>query len=511
MKKNLFLSLSLLLVWNICFSQTYIGSREELRTRSPNRILIRVGTSIYDDISHIENNEDLFKLDNLNLNNRISSSMIGLRTGFGRKSHKFSSSGRDKNRGNVYGLYYKTGVLSENSRENLNVIDKRYNELQIGYIWREFLKISYGKGSYQSSNIFENIVKNNDYSVLSSGINLRFGRLTTDFNMSLITNDNFKTVYNRLEVGVGLNFYLFKRILKNERDLIVKYELDNIEEEEVPSSDNKIDIEDKNIKIKNEILIPLKIYNFTRYSKNSHVSIKTTLVNQETYKIKYTFKDHFNNLHTMQIFYDKDGIDIENLVLGVPKSMYEPYTVTPLSEIYRKKIIRDGLYVNQGNILRADCNRVVNYYRRYVKKTANDLLKYLKENNLNTRDNKINIAMKFVQDIPYGIPNELNPHKYDDGIFTPTEILINGYGDCDSKTFLFVGLLSYMINPNDILFVDGDNHFFSAIKDYGNSSGTYFNHEGSRYYICETAGPGRPDYREGLTVGKYHLIEYKLR
>lgn len=510
MKKHLFCSLLLLFIWNLCFSQSYISSKKELRKRSPNKILIRVGTSIYDDINLIENNEDILRYDNLNLNNRISSVMIGLRTGFSRKSHKFSNTGRDKNRGNVYGIFYNRGFLGEESQNNLNVINNNYNELQIGYTWREFLKFSYGKGSYKQDNIFDNILNNNDYNVLSSGVNLRFGRLTTDFNFSLLTNDNFKTVYNRLEIGISLNFYLFKRILKSERDLIIKYNLDNIEESQIRSSENKVNIV-KDTKINSEVVIPLKTYNFTNYQKNSHVSIKTTLLNQETYKIKYTFKDHLNKIHTIQIFYDKDRIDIENLVLGVPKSMYESYTITPEVINRRNKIIRDGLYITQGNLLRADCNKVVNYYRPYVKNIANDLLKYLTNNNLDSRDNRINIAMKFVQDIPYGIPTELNPYKHDDGIYTPTEILINGYGDCDSKTFLFVGILSYMINPNDILFVDGDNHFFSAIKDYSNEAGTYFKYNDKRYYICETAGPGRPDFREGRAMGKYNLIQYKVK
>ena len=80
MKKHLFCSLLLLFVWNLCFSQSYISSKKELRKRSPNKILIRVGTSIYDDINLVSNNEDLLRFDNFNLNNRISSAMIRPRT-----------------------------------------------------------------------------------------------------------------------------------------------------------------------------------------------------------------------------------------------------------------------------------------------------------------------------------------------------------------------------------------------------------------------------------------------
>jgi len=186
---------------------------------NPNRILIKVSASTYDDISQLENPEDLFTFHNFNLDNRISSVMIGLRTGFGPESHEFSSNGRDKNRGNVYGLFYNQGLLSDNSQNNLYVTDNRYNELQIGYIWKEFFKISYGKGSYEANNILENIINNSDYSVISSGINLRLGRITTDLNISLLTNDNFKTVYSRIEIGLGLNFYLLKQRLNNEREL----------------------------------------------------------------------------------------------------------------------------------------------------------------------------------------------------------------------------------------------------------------------------------------------------
>ena len=78
--------------------------------------------------------------------------------------------------------------------------------------------------------------------------------------------------------------------------------------------------------------------------------------------------------------------------------------------------------------------------------------------------------MKFVQDIPYGLPYEkrvrskYGGYKYDDGIFAPNEVLIKGYGDCDSKTFLFACIVSHMINPDDIFLSEETTTFFPLLN-----------------------------------------------
>ena len=137
------------------------------------------------------------------------------------------------------------------------------------------------------------------------------------------------------------------------------------------------------------------------------------------------------------------------------------------------------------------------------------------------------MAMKFVQDIPYAIPKE-SRRIYKNGYITPLEVLIEGYGDCDSKTILFVCIMSFLIPEDDILFVSIPGHIFSAIKydddnfkknnsdnyipytqrkECNSKTGTYLEYKNDKYFICETAGPGRPYYGQSNQEIKMYKIE----
>ena len=176
----------------------------------PYKFLIKIGTSVYSDISKFEEGDNIFDLSGITIDNRLNSVLFGYRKGLSSSNARFSNSGRDMNRGNIYGLLYNYGVLSDVSYDNLNASDIDFKELHIVYSWKEFFRISYGHGTYLQDEIFSNLLSNNDYKIISSGVNLRFGRITTDFNISLLSDDNFQSVYNRVDIGLGLNLYLIK-------------------------------------------------------------------------------------------------------------------------------------------------------------------------------------------------------------------------------------------------------------------------------------------------------------
>ena len=77
--------------------------------------------------------------------------------------------------------------------------------------------------------------------------------------------------------------------------------------------------------------------------------------------------------------------------------------------------------------------------------------------------------------------------------------------------------MSYLIPEDDILFVSIPGHIFSGIKEYdcdmnflaseeyipytqrtidNPRDGQYVEYNGCKYFLCETAGPGRPNYGE---------------
>ena len=96
----------------------------------------------------------------------------------------------------------------------------QFSELQVGVIWREFLRISGGKGTVKAVKSVDEILDNVDYHILTAGVNLRFGRLSPTLNYSIISADGFETSMSRWDVQICMNMYFWKKILHKDKHLI---------------------------------------------------------------------------------------------------------------------------------------------------------------------------------------------------------------------------------------------------------------------------------------------------
>ena len=228
--KKIFLTILCVSFILVSFSQ---DTRQDLRKKSPNRILLRVGSGLFANYTYDVNPNDLnfikdkeFKIDNITY-----SGMIGLRSGFNTNNYRFSSTGRDKMRGNVVGVFYQTGTLNnvglgdlakDHKKIFINSLDEivQFSELQVGVIWQEFLRISGGKGTVKAVKSVDEILDNVDYLILTAGVNLRFGRLSPTLNYSIISSDGFETSMSRWDVQICMNMYFWKKILHKDKHLI---------------------------------------------------------------------------------------------------------------------------------------------------------------------------------------------------------------------------------------------------------------------------------------------------
>jgi len=210
-------------------------NRRDLRKNSPNRIILQLGGGIFSNLTYDwdPTQESFIDDPNFQFGNLTYSGMIGLRSGFNTDNYRFSSTGRDKMRGNVVGLFYQTGTLNDVGLGELDKNDKkifieslgqdvRFTELQVGVVWREFLRISGGKGSVktlQNLNDYTDL-ENVDYTLFTTGVNLRFGRLCPTFNWTLMSADNFETTMSRFDIQICMNMYFLKKILHKDKHLI---------------------------------------------------------------------------------------------------------------------------------------------------------------------------------------------------------------------------------------------------------------------------------------------------
>ena len=183
------------------------------------------------------------------------------------------------------------------------------------------------------------------------------------------------------------------------------------------------------------------------------------------YYCDYTFKDQWDITRHFNINFPRDYTNQRIQKFGIPESLIEPFVPSEKALNDRRKIAWDGLFFINGNTIEIDKSAVVSFYAKdFGRPIANFIKECLKEQRSDNRLQRIEMAMKFVQDIPYGIPNWEKNGNYYGGISTPPEILIYGYGDCDSKAFLFACILSSLINPSDLIFVQHDQHLMTAIK-----------------------------------------------
>ena len=145
---------------------SFSQERKELRKNSPNRIVLNIGAGVFSNYTYDWNDDNSDWDDpNFNMGNVTYSGMLGYRSGFNSDNYKFSSTGRDANRGNVVALFYQGGSINAEGLAGLNKDEMKYlfdvqsitefesdnfnvrfGELQVGVIWREFLRISGGRG-----------------------------------------------------------------------------------------------------------------------------------------------------------------------------------------------------------------------------------------------------------------------------------------------------------------------------------------------------------------------------
>ena len=238
--------ISLFLLISLAFSleaQRKYGkeSRKDLRERSPNRMVLQLGGGVFSNYTYEPDYSDPLHPDipiglinpEFRMSNVTYSGMLGYRSGFNAETYSFSSTGRDKNWGNLFAVFYQQGQidgvgLSDLDKDDMKIfisnVDQRvkFTELQVGVVWREFLRISGGKGTVKTLETLQDYtdLENVDYNLFTTGVSLRFGRLSPTFNWTIMSADNFVTTMHRFDAQIAVNLYFWKKILHKDKSKI---------------------------------------------------------------------------------------------------------------------------------------------------------------------------------------------------------------------------------------------------------------------------------------------------
>lgn len=225
--------------------------------------------------------------------------------------------------------------------------------------------------------------------------------------------------------------------------------------------------------------------------QNSHVIYEVNL-DESVYTIRYRFIDHFGNYQNYELVLPYSYTQQAIKKFGIPTWLFEPYVDSEDSRKIRQDEMSKGLFMLDGNLIEVDKSAVIHYYSpHFFKPIAEMIVSSLADYGKDTRRDRIEMAMRFVQDIPYGIPNIPRKQRHYGGVVPPPQILIEGFGDCDSKVLLFAGILMYLIPSEDIIFLNQDDHVLAAVKEVPEKGLTYLVYNNQEFLVAETAGPGK--------------------
>jgi hypothetical protein len=242
---------------------------------------------------------------------------------------------------------------------------------------------------------------------------------------------------------------------------------------------------------------------------NKHVLYEAERTPEGGLHVRFRFKDHTETPQVFEYTYDYQHTLEMISRFGLPAGFFRPYTSKETPN--RLKLLDNGLFHLNGDRVEIDLSAVTNFYAdEFAKPIADFIIESLRQRGMDTRTDRIKMAMAFTQDIPYGVPDFDEDGVFRSGLSPAPLILLSGFGDCDSKATLFAGILRYLINPEDIVFLHqvNERHVLTAIRDRDTARRSTLTYEGQSYVVAETAGPGRADYGEpGDTRGASFTVE----
>jgi len=142
------------------------------------------------------------------------------------------------------------------------------------------------------------------------------------------------------------------------------------------------------------------------------------------------------------------------------------------------RYIGDKIGVNYGLLVKINQGRVKQVFQNLLKESSG----------LNFQQ-FLSFLLSYIQEIRYGIPPLMENGKYIMGFWVPPKVLINNFGDCDSKGVTFASLwINFKKYP--ILLIRIPKHLFIglAVPSFSEEGVTI---NGLRYTLCEVTGPDK--------------------
>jgi len=175
---------------------------------------------------------------------------------------------------------------------------------------------------------------------------------------------------------------------------------------------------------------------------------------------------------------------------------------------------RDGFFFKSFNSSDwgVDYNHLLDISSDLHGEIAYFIAKHLQAKGLDNYVNRVSAALNFVQFIPYGVPSFDKDDFCYFGIAMPHESIAISYSDCDSKSILLAGILSYLIPEENIVLVlcemDKVGHMVTGVSGLP-YQGQLVTHANKQYLLLETTTPIPIDQQHDNKFTNTQVVDIK--
>lgn len=159
----------------------------------------------------------------------------------------------------------------------------------------------------------------------------------------------------------------------------------------------------------------------------------------------------------------------------------------------RDKKIKDymlskGFRIMPGNIVEVDVPVMVNRNAPVLKALALSFDKIAQARHYDS-ENLIGAVTSMVQTaLLYRIPPPLQGKKHTGGLLPPLSVIVDGWGDCDTKTLLLSSILANWPHMR-MVGVAVPHHYLMGVLRIPNKGDVFVEYQGLQYVLIEPAGP----------------------
>jgi len=225
-----------------------------------------------------------------------------------------------------------------------------------------------------------------------------------------------------------------------------------------------------------------------------------------TYLQEFTRRQIEKSKYPQYILIEKIDAKKFKLKISVPSALYEE--VKAASEMIKDKLgIEENTYFKKiekeqkkkekaflkrrgfrviGDRIEVDYSLCVRNNRPRIKKVVERMKKIKKKMSLRQL---LFLMSAFIQEIKYGTPPFEENNKIIAGFWVPPKVLVNNFGDCDSKGVAFASMWTNF-KRYPLILIKIPNHLFLglAIPSIGRDEITI---NGLSYTLCEVTGPDK--------------------